>query len=38
MRLAQAEDMAAKQIVDTLAAAKEAGVDPATALRLVAWD
>lgn len=28
---------AAKQIVDTLAAAKEAGVDPATALRLVDW-
>ncbi len=28
---------AAKQIVDTLAAAKEAGVDPETALRLVDW-
>jgi len=29
---------AAKQIIDALAAAKEAGVDPATAMRLVGWE
>ena len=29
---------AAKQIIDVLAAAKEAGVNPATALRLVNWE
>ena len=29
---------AAAQIIDALAAAKEAGVDPATAMRLVDWD
>ncbi len=28
---------AASQIIDALAAAKEAGVDPATAMRLVDW-